>query len=442
MQINADRAAVLWQEVCQQLSQADVATPIAIRSWFSPCVPVAVVEDTLLIQAATKTARDNLQERWVSTIDGYLAQMGEALTVSFILENENPFNNIDAGPPTGLRGQFSFDSFIVGNSNSFAHAAALAVARDPAKAYNPLFFYGGTGLGKTHLMHAVGNYIMQNNLGVRVLYVTSEQFTNEIISAIGRGNSGTEAFRAKYRPVDVLIIDDVQLLAGRQTTQEEVFNTFNDLYGRDKQIILSSDRPPREINKLEERLRSRFEMGLQADLQAPDFELRMAILRAKAASEDVQVTDEAVTHMANHAKSNVRELEGAFNRVVAYAKLLDRPVDGDCAKAALRTLSSMRSSRFISPNDIFQAISQVQGISTEVLKSPVRTARVALARQMAMYLMREMTDLSLPRIGAQLGRDHSTVLHGLEKIDRLMNQNLSIRQEIERLREMLVEGAE
>jgi len=275
---------------------------------------------------------------------------------------------------------------------------------------------------------------------MRVLYVTSEQFTNEIIAAIKHGKDGTSSFRARYRHVDVLIIDDIQLLAGRQATQEEVFNTFNDLYNSDKQIILSSDRPPREIKNLEERLRSRFEMGLQADLQPPDLDLRLAILRAKCETDGIEATDEALMAMANHAKSNVRELEGAYNRVCAYARLVSQPVDATRAKEALRTLSTSRTSNNVTPNDILSVIAQAQGLSPDELRSPVRTARVALARQMAMYLMRDLTDLSLPRIGTQLGRDHTTVLHGLEKIERLMAQNVNIRQQIERLKTRLLEG--
>lgn len=314
-----------------------------------------------------------------------------------------------------LNPKYKFDSFVIGNSNRFAHAASLAVAESPAKAYNPLFIYGGVGLGKTHLMHAIGHYILQNNPKAKVVYVSSEKFTNELINSI-KDDKNVE-FRNKYRNVDVLLIDDVQFIAGKERTQEEFFHTFNALHEANKQIILSSDRPPKEIPTLEDRLRSRFEWGLTADIQAPDFETRIAILKKKADVENLTIPNEVMVYIASKIKSNIRELEGALIRIVAYSSLTNREVSVDLATEALKDIISNKQTKHITIELIQDVVASYFNLRIDDFKSQRRTRNVAYPRQIAMYLCRKLTDMSLPKIGEEFGgRDHTTVIHAYEKI--------------------------
>ncbi|SUY44791.1 chromosomal replication initiator protein DnaA [Clostridium putrefaciens] len=314
-----------------------------------------------------------------------------------------------------LNPKYTFDSFVIGNSNRFAHAASLAVAESPAKAYNPLFIYGGVGLGKTHLMHAIGHYVLKNNPNTKVVYVSSEKFTNELINSI-KDDKNVE-FRNKYRNVDVLLIDDIQFIAGKERTQEEFFHTFNALHEANKQIILSSDRPPKEIPTLEDRLRSRFEWGLIADIQAPDFETRIAILKKKADVENLNVPNEVLVYTATKIKSNIRELEGALIRIVAYSSLTNSEITLELATEALKDIISSKNSKNITIANIQDIVSSYYNLRIEDFKSQRRTRNVSYPRQIAMYLSRKLTDMSLPKIGEEFGgRDHTTVIHAYEKI--------------------------
>ncbi len=338
-----------------------------------------------------------------------------------------------------LHPRLTFDSFIVGSSNRLAHAACLAVSEHPAMAYNPLFLYGGVGLGKTHLLHAIGNLALDTDPEINVLYVSAEKFTNDLINAIRRQN--TEEFRLRYRNIDILLIDDIQFIAGKEGTQEEFFHTFNTLHGAGKQIVLSSDRPPKAIATLEERLRSRFEWGLIVDVQSPDIETRTAILRAKGESLNVHVPDEVVDFVAHRIQSNIRELEGSLNRVVAFANLNRQPITVDIAAAALSDILGNSRRQRISNDAIVDAVSKFYGIDLKVLKGRGRSRNIVVPRQIAMYLMREETESSLMEIGNELGgRDHTTVLHGCDKIATEINTDARLRADVLAIRERLYNG--
>lgn len=339
-----------------------------------------------------------------------------------------------------LNPNYTFHSFIVGSSNRLAHAACLAVAEHPAKAYNPLFLYGGVGLGKTHLLHAIGNLVLDRNPEVNVLYVSFEKFTNDLINAIRRQN--TEEFRMRYRSIDVLLIDDIQFITGKEATQEEFFHTFNTLHGAGKQIVISSDRPPKAINTLEERLRSRFEWGLIVDVQSPDLETRTAILRGKAEQLNVRVPDEVIDFLAHRIQSNIRELEGSLNRVVAFATLNRQPITVELAASALSELLENTRRQRITNEAIIAAVSQYYGIDPKVLKGRQRSRNIVVPRQVAMYLMREETESSLVEIGQALGgRDHTTVLHGCEKIAEDINSDARLRADVLEIRNRLYGSA-
>ena len=329
----------------------------------------------------------------------------------------------------------TFDTFVIGPGNRFPHAASLAVAEAPAEAYNPLFIYGGVGLGKTHLMHAIGHHVLSNQPSAKVIYTSSEKFTNEFIKSI-RDNE-TEAFREKYRNIDVLLIDDIQFIQNKEQTQEEFFHTFNELHQNNKQIVISSDRPPKEIAKLEDRLRSRFEWGLIVDITPPDYETRMAILQKKIEEENLDIPPEALNYIANQIQSNIRELEGALTRLLAYSKLQGKPITTELAAEALKDIIQAPKSKKITIQDIQKSLVNiiVYALRISVLK---RTKSIAYPRQIAMYLSRELTDFSLPKIGEEFGgRDHTTVIHAHEKIANDIKADPTFKQEIENLEKKL-----
>lgn len=331
-----------------------------------------------------------------------------------------------------LNPRYTFENFIVGNSNRLAQAAALAVAEKPAEAYNPLFIYGGVGLGKTHLLHATGHIPLKKEL--RVLYVSSERFTNDLIDSIR--NHTTDEFRGKYRSIDVLLVDDIHFIAGKERTQEEFFHTFNTLYSANKQIVISSDRPPRAISTLEERLRSRFEWGLIADIQPPDLETRIAILRFKARKQPVPVPDEILDFIAHRVQSNIRELEGTLNRVLAYASLMKRPLTMEVATQAFQDLVTARRPPALT--EIIEAVASFYSLKPDDLTGRQRRKKIAGPRQMAMYLMRQETEASLPRIGKALGgRDHTTVLYGCQKVAEQVEIDDQMRREMLAIKELL-----
>ena len=340
------------------------------------------------------------------------------------------------GGATNINARYTFSNFIVGSANRLAHAASLSVAERPGHAYNPLFLYGGVGLGKTHLMHAIGSQVIAKFPRKRVVYATSEKFTNEFITSIQQGK--IDEFRARYRRIDLLLIDDIQFIADKERTQEEFFHTFNAIHEDGKQIVLSSDRPPKAILTLEERLRSRFEWGLIADLTAPDLETRIAILRAKAEEGAVPISSDVIEFIARKVVSNIRELEGALNRIVAYASMGAMPISIELAQAVLSNVLYNPKKRQITPERIAKAVSEYYGVGLDALKGQKRDKAIVVPRQIAMFLMREETDVSLLRIGAELGnRDHSTVLHACDKITRESAGNDELRREIAAVRELI-----
>jgi chromosomal replication initiator protein len=335
-----------------------------------------------------------------------------------------------------LNSRYTFATFVVGSNNRLAHAAALSVAERPGHSYNPLFVYGGSGLGKTHLMHAIGHAVIARHPKKRVAYATSEKFTNEFINSI-RAQKGEE-FRERYRRIDVLLIDDIQFIAGKEGTQEEFFHTFNAIHEEGKQIVMSSDRPPKAITQLEDRLRSRFEWGLTADISAPDLETRIAILRAKAEAQNVAVPPPVIDFLAQRIVSNIRELEGALTRIVAFAALQAVPVTTQLAQEMLQNLLYNPHRKSLSPDRIVETVARYYGVPLDQIRGKARDRQVVLPRQIAMYLMREETEAPLMRIGEALGgRDHSTVLHGCEKIEREMAENDDFRRDVGTLRELL-----
>ncbi|NLM51660.1 MAG: chromosomal replication initiator protein DnaA [Firmicutes bacterium] len=444
----------VWQATLDEIEKK-VSKP-SFETWLKTTKPVSMQDNTFIISVPNDFTKDWLQGRYVDLITDNLKEVtnNDKMQVKFVTpaivekkeenfpEEEVPLpQRLPEHPPvpssSWLNPKYTFDTFVIGNSNRFAHAAALAVAEAPARAYNPLFIYGGVGLGKTHLMHAIGHYVINNIPSYRVLYISSEKFTNEFISAI-RDNKTVE-FRNKYRTIDVLLIDDIQFLAGKEQTQEEFFHTFNALHESNKQIIISSDRPPKEIPTLEDRLRSRFEWGLITDIQPPDLETRIAILQKKASSERLNIDNDVILYLANNIDTNIRELEGAFIRVIAYASLKSRDIDVELAQEALKgILPNKDKPKVITIPTIQKVVAEHFALKVEELKAKKRTRNVAFPRQIAMYLSRELTDASLPKIGEEFGgRDHTTVMHAHKKITDDQKKDAQLRSIIEQLIEKI-----
>lgn len=433
-----------WQAALGQLQME--MSKAAFDTWVRSAELVSHDNSKFVIGVQNAYARDWLESRLSSTIHRLLTGMMNApQEVQFVVwqkEFENAENASSAAneneSAAGLRPngtitpRYSFDNFVVGPSNRLAHAACMAVAENPARAYNPLFLYGGVGLGKTHLLHAIGNATHQQ--GLQVLYVSSEDFTNDLINSIRTHN--TPAFRERYRRTDVLLIDDIQFIAGKESTQEEFFHTFNTLHGQDKQIIISSDRPPKALVTLEERLRSRFEWGLSVDIQPPDLETRIAILRSKAERAGRRVTNEILELIARQVQSNIRELEGALTRVLAYADLSGQPLSSELVHTALADLLPQRSE--IKPDQVVRAVAGAFGVSVDRLMGRDRSREVALPRQVAMYLLRQEANVSLPQIGEALGgRDHTTVMYACEKVADMIERDDRLRRQVIQIREQL-----
>ena len=429
---------------------------VSFNTWIKSCEPISISSNTIKISVPNSFTQDILEKRYKDlVVNSIEAACSKVYSVDFIVasdiqeieEKEEKKTKADDKSSitvndemsSTLNPKYTFDSFVIGNSNRFAHAASLAVAEAPAKAYNPLFIYGGVGLGKTHLMHAIGHYALQNNSNAKVVYVSSEKFTNELINAIK--DDKNEEFRNKYRNVDILLIDDIQFIAGKERTQEEFFHTFNELHDANKQIILSSDRPPKEIPTLEDRLRSRFEWGLIADIQAPDFETRMAILKKKADVEKLNVANEVMVYIATKIKSNIRELEGALIRIVAYSSLTNRPITVELASEALKDIISNKQNKNVTIDVIQDVVAGYFNLRVEDLKSQRRTRNVAYPRQIAMYLSRKLTDMSLPKIGEEFGgRDHTTVIHAYEKISDTLNKDESLQHTVNDITKKLTQN--
>ncbi|GBF73517.1 chromosomal replication initiation protein DnaA [Paenibacillus sp. 598K] len=437
----------MWQQVLS-IIQTKLSKP-SFDTWFKATKASFLSDDMVVISAPTTFAAEWLEGRYTKLVRTTLYEyLGRDVDIRFVVEENKPPEPAVAQPPIiyetpqvqeepfshMLNPKYIFDTFVIGANNRFAHAASLAVAEAPAKAYNPLFLYGGVGLGKTHLMHAIGHYILDHNPSTKVLYISSEKFTNEFINAI-RDNRG-ESFRIKYRNIDVLLIDDIQFLAGKEQTQEEFFHTFNALHEERKQIIISSDRPPKEIPTLEERLRSRFEWGLITDIQPPDLETRIAILRKKAKAENLDIPNEAMVYIASQIDTNIRELEGALIRVVAYSSLINEDISSHLAAEALKDIIPSSRPKMITIQDIQQKVGEFYGLKLEDFKARKRTKAVAFPRQIAMYIAREVTEFSLPKIGEAFGgRDHTTVIHAHEKIF----QQIKVDQELYKIVQNLTE---
>ncbi len=355
-----------------------------------------------------------------------------------ISDNSNTSSTEIESNKSTLNPKYTFETFVVGNNNRFAHAAALAVGNEPSNAYNPLFLYGGVGLGKTHLMHAIGNRISENNKNANVLYVTSEKFTNQLINAIK--DNKNEIFRNKYRSIDVLLIDDIQFIAGKERVQEEFFHTFNALYEEGKQIIISSDKPPRDIQFLEDRLKSRFEWGLLADISCPDYETRLAILRKKAQDENIVIEDFILSDIANKIDSNIRELEGVFNKIVARASLTHSPITIELAENIINEFK-YESQKVISCDFIKETVAKYFSINKDDLSGNKRSNDIAFPRQIAMYLCREIANMSYPQIGTDFGgRDHSTVMHGCKKIEKEIKEKNNTKLIVDSVKNIIING--
>ena len=446
--------AAVWARTIEGLD--DDSLPPQHRAWVSLTRPLAIIEDTALLAAPNDFAKEVLDSRLRPLITAALSrQLGRDIRVAVTVEPQTPTTNggsVAAEPgeppppapvlferepvrvvePARLNQKYTFDTFVIGASNRFAHAAAVAVAEAPAKAYNPLFIYGESGLGKTHLLHAIGHYAQHLYSGARVRYVSSEEFTNDFINSIRDGKA--EGFRRRYRDVDILLVDDIQFLANKEQTQEEFFHTFNTLHNANKQIVISSDRSPKQLTTLEDRLRNRFEWGLITDVQPPELETRIAILRKKAAQERLSTSPDVLEYIASKISTNIRELEGALIRVTAFASLNRQPVDLSLAEIVLKDLIPDNSQPEINVATIMAVTASYFGLSLEDLCGASRSRLLVTARQIAMYLCRELTDMSLPKIGQAFGgRDHTTVMHADRKIRSLMAERRSIFNQVSEL---------
>ena len=430
-----------WPEIIEHLRVEHELSNVSFNTWIQPLKVYDVVDNTVFILVNMNASVEYIEKKYQLPLKVCIAEItGTEYEVVFISEDDDRLNEIQnmaieanqkkksksAAEKAGLNPKYTFDTFVVGGNNNFAHAASLAVAESPGEVYNPLFLYGGVGLGKTHLMHSIAHFILDKNPKKKVLYVTSETFTNELIEALKNGKTaGNESamskFRDKYRNNDVLLIDDIQFIIGKESTQEEFFHTFNHLHTSGKQIIISSDKPPKDIETLEARLRTRFEWGLIADISSPDYETRMAILRKKEELDGLEkyhIPDEVMQYIANNIKSNIRELEGSLNKLIALSNLENKPIDIPLAAEALKDMISPDDTRAVSPELIMDVVSEHFNVPVAELKGKKRNAEIVLPRQIVMYLCRNMTDTPLKSIGALLGgKDHASISHGVRKIE-------------------------
>ena len=447
-----------WPEIIELLRIEHELSNVSFTTWIQPLKVYDVVDNTVFVLVNMNASVEYIEKKYLLPLKVCIGEItGIEFDVVFISEDDDRLNEIQnmalessqkkktksVAEKAGLNPKYTFDTFVVGGNNNFAHAASLAVAESPGEVYNPLFLYGGVGLGKTHLMHSIAHFILTNNPKKRVLYVTSEIFTNDLIEALRNGrNSGNEStmlkFREKYRNIDVLLVDDIQFIIGKESTQEEFFHTFNHLHTTGKQIIISSDKPPKDIETLESRLRSRFEMGLIADISSPNYETRMAILQKKIELDRLEkynISLEVLDYIASNVKVNIRELEGSLNKLIALYKLTNysKPIDIPLAAEALKDIISAENKREVTPDLILDIVSEHFNVSIADLKSNKRNAEISYPRQIAMYLIRTMTDTPLKSVGIILGgKDHATVKHGVDKIkslvtkDEILSNNISI----------------
>lgn len=425
-----------WDEALKMIQEESSA--VSFETWFHPIVPFDIQENRFILQVENPLAKDMLEKRYLPLIRNAVKHAAKMdFEIVILLSGESPLDipvrkdakRSENDLAKNLNPRYVFSSFVVGNSNRMAHAASLAVAEAPAKNYNPLFLYGNSGLGKTHLMHSIAHFILENDDSAKVLYVTSETFTNELIQSIQ--NNKNEEFRNKYRNIDVLLIDDIQFISKKEGTQEEFFHTFNALYESSKQVIISSDRPPKEIKTLEDRLRSRFEMGLIADIQPPDYETRIAILRKKAERDNLVVPDDVMAYIAKNIASNIRELEGALTRILAFATLTNQDISLSLAENSLKDIFSENASPPVTSELIQELVCAHFGIRMDEMQGSKKPKNIAFPRQVAMYLCRKLLDISLPKIGESFGgRDHTTVIHAITKIEKQLEHDTALQNSI------------
>lgn len=434
-----------WDEILKLMKEDFDIADVSFKTWILPLKPYSEENDVVsIIVPEEQTGLKYIEKKYTTPFKVTISEvMNHEFDIKFISTSEikkiskqsqNQMDKVETDYSSlGINPKLTFDTFVVGENNNFAHAASLAVAESPGEVYNPLFIYGGVGLGKTHLMQAIANFIMHNNPSLKVQYVTSEVFTNELIESIRtEKNTSNKSFREKYRSVDVLLIDDIQFIIGKESTQDEFFHTFNTLREAKKQIIISSDRPPKNFETLEERLRSRFEWGVLADISPPNYETRMAILHKKEELESYNVDNEILDYIATNVKSNIRELEGSLNKLVAYSRLTHREINLKFAEEVLKDIISPNAQREVTPDLIIQVVADHFGITTADISSQRRSNEIAYPRQIAMYLCRFMTDVPYETIGSYMGkRDHSTVKYGVDKISKELKSDTSLANTID-----------
>lgn len=449
-----------WDKILTTMKDEYELSDVSVKTWLGPLTPYSLKDDILTVLVPDIHFLSIIEKKYSLMMKVSIEETtGIECELKFMIPDqleaespspvpaENPVstkhtNYVDSTiiQNANLNPRYTFDTFVVGANNNLAHAASLAVAESPGEIYNPLFIYGGVGLGKTHLMHSIAHFILHNNPKAKILYVTSEKFTNELIDAIrNKNNISTTEFREKYRNNDVLLIDDIQFIIGKESTQEEFFHTFNALYEAKKQIIISSDKPPKEIETLEERLRSRFEWGLTVDIQSPDYETRMAILRKKEELEGYNIDNEVIKYIATHIKSNIRELEGALTKIVALSKLNGKKeINIELAEEALKDLIFPNVAKEITPEFIIQVVADHFNVTPQDIASQKRNKDIVYPRQIAMYLCRTMTDASLQELGKNLGgRDHTTIIHGIDKIKTDIPKNDSLKNTLDILQKKI-----
>ena len=445
-----DKIIEKWDEILNTVKQEYEISDVSFDTWIRPLEVFAIEGNTLYILVPSEQmALSYISKKYLAPLRVAIVEITEIeYEIKFILPEEARTLKLHTKPAkdtpavtadeSNLNPNYTFDTFVVGNNNRFAHAAALAVAEAPAASYNPLYLYGGVGLGKTHLMHAIGNEILRNNKNSKILYVTSENFTNQLINAIK--DNTNDQFRNKYRSIDILLIDDIQFIAGKERIQEEFFHTFNTLYESGKQIILSSDKPPKDIQLLEDRLKSRFEWGIMADISNPDYETRLAILRKKAQLDNILIDDEILSTIATRIDSNIRELEGTLNKLIATASLTHSPITLEMAEKAINDIVSQKE-KVISSEFIQETVGKYFNINPKDLRGSKRSNDITFPRQIAMYLCRNVANMSLPQIGKDFGkRDHTTVMHACNKIEKDIKESKETKLIVESVKNILLES--
>lgn len=440
-----------WTDILNMIKTEHQLSDVSFNTWLKSLTVHKVEGDTVTIIVPTGQIGINyIANKYLLPLKVAIAETtGEDYEIALILPDDVPPETADnpvssaavneSIEKANLNPKYTFDTFVVGSNNKLAHAASVAVSESPGEVYNPLFIYGGVGLGKTHLMHSIAHFVLQKRPQSKVLYVTSEYFTNELIESIRNGNNTTMSkFREKYRNIDVLLIDDIQFIIGKESTQEEFFHTFNSLHGAKKQIIISSDKPPKDMEILEDRLRSRFEWGLIVDISSPDFETRMAILRKKEELDGYQIDDQVIEYIAQNVKSNIRELEGSLNKIMAYANLENREINLALAEKVLKDIISPNQKRTITPELITNIVAEHFDLTPSDLTGNKRSSKIAYPRQIVMYLCRQMTETTLKIIGDSLGgRDHTTIMSGINKIEREVEENDDTREIIDILKKKI-----